>query len=115
MRNVRRWIVTVLLSATILSLCACSDSRGITARYDGYTVRTEKAREETAEPVERNSVRSAYDETAEDYVLNKNSMKFHYPSCSGASGISESNRRDYHGTRESVLDMGYSPCSLCNP
>ena len=52
---------------------------------------------------------------AEDYVLNKSSMKFHYPDCSGAKEIKPSNRWDYHGTRQSVLDMGYVPCKICDP
>ncbi len=50
-----------------------------------------------------------------DYVLNTRSMKFHYPSCSGVSSMSESNRVDYTGTREELLAQGYSSCGRCNP
>ena len=49
------------------------------------------------------------------YVLNTRSMKFHLPECSGAATMSESNRRDYTGSRQALLDQGYSPCGTCNP
>ena len=49
------------------------------------------------------------------YVLNTRSMKFHLPECSGVATMSESNRRDYTGSRQALLDQGYSPCGSCNP
>ncbi len=50
-----------------------------------------------------------------DYVANTNTKKFHYPSCSSADDIKASNRWDYHGTREELIDMGYVPCKRCDP
>ena len=50
-----------------------------------------------------------------DYVLNKNTMKFHYPSCSSASQIKESNREYFTGSREEVIARGFSPCGRCHP
>ena len=50
-----------------------------------------------------------------DYVLNTSSKKFHLPSCSGVSRMSQKNREDYHGTRESLIEQGYEPCSNCQP
>ena len=50
-----------------------------------------------------------------DYVVNKNTKKFHYPSCSSADDIKASNRWDYHGTREELINMGYVPCKRCHP
>ena len=49
------------------------------------------------------------------YVLNTNSKKFHLPDCSGVANMSPSNRQDYTGTRQSLLDQGYEPCGICNP
>ena len=40
---------------------------------------------------------------------------FHLPECSGVATMSESNRRDYTGSRQALLDQGYSPCGTCNP
>lgn len=50
-----------------------------------------------------------------DYVVNKSTKKFHYPSCSSADDIKESNRWEYHGTRDDLIGMGYVPCKRCDP
>lgn len=62
--------------------------------------------EETEKPAENNG---------RDYVVNTNTEKFHYPYCSSVKKIKESNRWDYHGTREKLINMGYVPCKNCNP
>lgn len=49
------------------------------------------------------------------YVLNTNTMKFHDPDCSSASKISESNKQTYTGSREDLINEGYTPCSICDP
>ena len=58
-----------------------------------------------------------YEEIAEecDYVLNKNTKKFHKPSCSSAKQIKDKNREYFTGTREEVLARGFDPCGRCNP
>ncbi|MBQ9718438.1 MAG: MBL fold metallo-hydrolase, partial [Clostridia bacterium] len=50
-----------------------------------------------------------------DYVLNTNSKKFHYPSCSSVKQMSEKNKAYYTGTRDEVIAMGYDPCGNCHP
>ena len=47
------------------------------------------------------------------YILNTNSKKFHLESCSGLP--SSNNREDFEGTRDEVVNMGYSPCGNCKP
>ena len=54
-------------------------------------------------------------ETEQHYVLNTNSKKFHLPDCSGVENMNPANRQDYTGTRQSLLDQGYSPCGTCKP
>jgi len=49
------------------------------------------------------------------YLLNIKSMKFHLPSCSAASRMKEKNRREYIGSRDELIQQGYSPCGTCNP
>ena len=49
------------------------------------------------------------------YVLNTSSKKFHLPSCSSVNDIKNKNRKDYTGSRESLISQGYSPCKKCNP
>ena len=50
-----------------------------------------------------------------DYVLNTNSHKFHYPDCKSVGDISPQNREDFHGSRDELIAMGYSPCKRCKP
>ena len=49
------------------------------------------------------------------YVLNTNTKKFHYPSCSSVKQMAEKNRKDVTSTRENVIGMGYDPCGRCLP
>ena len=49
------------------------------------------------------------------YVLNTNTMKFHYPTCSSVDQMKEKNKQIYTGSREDVINMGYVPCKRCNP
>ncbi len=49
------------------------------------------------------------------YILNTSSRKFHYPSCRGVKTMSEKNKKEYYGTREQLIQQGYSPCGICHP
>lgn len=50
-----------------------------------------------------------------DYVGNKNSHIFHYADCSSVKQMSEKNKYYFTGTREEMIDQGYTPCQRCNP
>lgn len=47
------------------------------------------------------------------YILNTGSKKFHIPSCSLVSKISEKNRKNHTGTRAELLEEGYTACQKC--
>ncbi|SBW02654.1 Metallo-beta-lactamase domain protein (fragment) [uncultured Eubacteriales bacterium] len=49
------------------------------------------------------------------YILNTNTYKFHYPSCSSVDQMKDSNKKSYTGTRDDIISMGYVPCKKCNP
>lgn len=49
------------------------------------------------------------------YVINRNTMKFHLPSCSSVEKMQEENRENYTGDREQLIENGYEPCGSCNP
>lgn len=70
---------------------------------------------EATEATEATDATEPSESAARDYVLNTNTRKFHYPSCKSAAKIKASNRKDYHGTREEIIQMGYEPCKNCNP
>lgn len=77
---------------------SASGSAGAAARADGASEATAGGQEQ-----------------ARPYVLNTRSRKFHDPSCSGAAGVSASNRRDVTTTRSELLDQGFEPCGACRP
>lgn len=66
--------------------------------------------EPTAESTQTRSV-----DTAKDYVLNTNTMKFHRPNCRYVETIYDHNRQDVHKNRQEVIDSGYAPCKVCKP
>lgn len=47
------------------------------------------------------------------YVLNNNSKKFHIKNCDSVSKIKEENREEFSGTREWLIENGYTPCGSC--
>ena len=49
------------------------------------------------------------------YVVNINTRKFHYPTCSSVSDMKEKNRQDSTKTREQLVEEGFAPCKRCNP
>jgi len=77
---------------------------------------TETARPGTEASTAAPETRPAGEEkSGQDYVANKNTLKFHYPSCSSVAKMKESNRWDFHGTREELIAKGYVPCKRCGP
>lgn len=50
-----------------------------------------------------------------EYVINRNTKKFHLPSCSSAGDISAENKAYFTGSREELIAAGYEPCKRCNP
>lgn len=81
---------------------------GITIDYaTGYSARDGEALPEvSAEP----------DTPAETtYILNTSSHKFHLPTCSSVADMKDSNKQTYTGSREALLEEGYTPCGVCKP
>lgn len=71
---------------------------------------------EQIKTLETDSIEPGEEENSgQNYVVNKNTKKFHYPHCSSVKDIKESNRWNYHGTRQELIDMDYVPCKQCIP
>lgn len=58
---------------------------------------------------------SALVSTGTEYILNTNTKKFHYPSCSSVKQMKASNKKEYTGSRDDLIAQGYDPCKKCNP
>lgn len=51
----------------------------------------------------------------QDYIVNKNTGKFHESDCSSVKDIKPKNKKNFYGTREELKKQGYEPCSRCKP
>lgn len=49
------------------------------------------------------------------YILNTNTRKFHLPTCGSAQKIHDENRETWEGSRDDLIQQGYSPCGQCKP
>lgn len=58
---------------------------------------------------------TAQENTGTEYILNTNTKKFHYPSCSSVKQMKEANKQEYTGSRDDLIAQGYDPCKRCNP
>ncbi len=49
------------------------------------------------------------------YVLNNNTMRFHYLSCSSVAQMADHNKEYVTATRQKLIEQGYKPCGNCEP
>ena len=49
------------------------------------------------------------------YILNNSSKKFHTPDCKQGLDMKPENKEDYTGSRDSLLEKGYTPAGCCKP
>lgn len=73
-------------------------------------------------PADTQAENEPHENTAENaspeavtYILNKNTKKFHYPYCSSVDDMKETNKLEFTGSRDYVINQGYVPCQRCNP
>lgn len=72
------------------------------------------AKSQNSETITSKTTETSYIPQAQcDYVLNTNTMKAHKPDCWYADKICDKNREEYHGTKEELQDVGYTPCKYC--
>lgn len=76
---------------------------------------SEVTQEPTSQPTINEDAEPENATAKTDYVLNKNTKKFHYSSCSSVKQMKDKNKKFYTGTREECLSMGYDPCGKCKP
>ena len=80
---------------------------GILINYADGTSRAEKSGESETPVIP--------DGGQNHYVLNTNSGKIHYPECDSVKDIKPKNKKEYKGTREKLIEEGYTPCGKCLP
>lgn len=102
------------LDASGISIYRTDEQGTLVATSDGSQITWETAASSGSVGALPGTVQENAPQTV-TYVLNKNSMKFHYPDCTSVSQMKEANKIYYEGSREEITGMGYSPCSQCNP
>lgn len=100
--------VEVLRTDELGDIYCTSDGSEVTFSYGEYHKDADTSAAEIEEPQQPDTI-------SETYILNTNSRKFHRPDCSSASQISDANRDEYTGTREELIEQGYTPCGYCKP
>ena len=100
--------VEVLRTDELGDIYCTSDGSEVTFSYGEYHKDADTSAAEIEEPQQPDTI-------SETYILNTNSRKFHRPDCSSASQISDANREEYTGTREELIEQGYTPCGYCKP
>lgn len=48
-----------------------------------------------------------------EFIVNKNSKKFHHKNCSSVNDIKKENKKKYFGTYDNLIKEGYVPCGRC--
>ncbi len=87
-----------------------------TTKQETTTKKTETTTKKPVTTTQKPTTTAPYvDTSSADYVLNIDSMKFHYPSCFQVGRMKNEHKQAYHGTREDLIARGYSPCGNCDP
>ena len=47
------------------------------------------------------------------FVINTKSKKFHYPDCASVTDMKKSNKEEYTGSYDDLINQGYLPCGKC--
>ncbi len=81
---------------------------------DYATGESSRADENSSEKDKENSSQSVT-QSDQLYILNISTGKFHLPECFSVSRMKEENREETKTSRQSLIDMGYEPCGICNP
>ena len=96
-----------------------SNTTVVTTTSKPTTATTVTTTEATTEPTTEGETepkrKIVHTQASYDYIVNTNTGKFHYSSCSQAGRIKEENKTVIHGTSDELESMGYTPCGKCNP
>lgn len=97
-----------------------SDGSSKGPEYNGSTPSTKKKTTNSRSRQNNNGKHTKKTSTskstsAQTYVLNTNTMKFHKPSCSSVRQMAAHNKKTVKEKRSTLISEGYSPCKRCNP
>ena len=100
--------------ATTAETTVAADPTTQTEPTEEATTQAEVTEAQTAEQTDPTEPIPA-DNDVQEYVVNTNTGKFHYPTCASVKDIKSKNRTDRICSRQTLLDEGYVPCGRCKP
>ncbi len=109
----KKWWLWGIIILIIACVVGCSNGDGAANEIDASDtkiIETDASGTETSQalntaPLESNG-------RVLDYIINTKSHKFHTTYCNHGP---TKNIGYFTGTRDELIDMGYSPCSFCHP
>ena len=109
-------IVALLLLTAIVLLVAPNHGMAAPAAVDGKA-ETELPAVELIVLTPSPSPEPTPAPTAEpqDYILNNNTKRFHYPDCKSVLDIYPQNMEPVTASRDELIARGYVPCGNCKP
>lgn len=116
-------IICVIIAAAMLLLTSCgkvetnetpkTENENISITSTEENIETEE--EIIIEEEEEEVIEEEETEEGEEYILNINSYKIHFPWCHSVDRMKEYNKKYVTDTIENLIDKGYSPCGNCKP
>lgn len=113
----------LLASGVLLEAMSVEDKgEGIKFNVYAYNVQpgividyqTGESHAESREETEEETI-AASDETAEAYIVNRNSDVFHRPECASVGKMAENNKEYFKGKKSVLVQQGLKPCGNCHP
>ena len=102
-------------NTTVVERIVMAESSEETTEVITTEAQTTTVKPTTTTTTERRTTEPHTTDSEHTYIRNTSSMKFHSPFCRGVKKMKEENKQEYKGTRQDVIDMGYSPCGICHP
>lgn len=82
------------------------------------SIEIENAQSQVDTPSSMETIPNAQNESNSDsnsYILNTESLKFHFSSCRTIDGHTGDHLQSFTGTASEAIDMGYDACGVCHP
>ena len=115
----KKFVCLVFIALTFLLFsCSAEDTTSVSLEeydffvYPSSDLESSDARESAVSSDEESE--SSNSEIFE-YVLNKNTMKFHLPDCQSVKLMKEETKLYHLGERDAIIYRGFSPCQHCMP
>ena len=111
------WLKIVLVVGLAVAMLLMNPFAAIAEKFPDLSFLTSQSQqqEQDQQQDQQQPAQSGVTGQEKDYVLNTSTKKFHEPDCSSAASTKAENKKDYHGTREALINDGYVPCGKCNP